>query len=257
MTFSLTSLTLLSSPLNQFEVLLHSPSAFAGGGLYSSLFFALLFFAAAGFLALAVLGGSLLPESGASPSLYGHYLLSALVAFPRANGEASLQPFAVFFAELALAIGAYNLSGLLPLGFTLTSHIFVTFFFSLSVFMGLNTLAIFYRRWNFLENFIPAGTLFALVPLLVFLETVSYFSRLFSLAIRLFANMMAGHALLKIFISFIYLALGRAGFSALLALGGLAFLTIILAMELAVSLLQLYVFLLLTFIYSAESLGGH
>jgi hypothetical protein len=74
MTFSLSSLTLFSYPLNQFEVLLHSPSTFAGGGLYSSLFFALL------------------PESGVSPSLYGHYLLFALVAFPCPRVSAPVIP---------------------------------------------------------------------------------------------------------------------------------------------------------------------
>jgi hypothetical protein len=105
MNFSLPSLTLFSSLLNQFEVLLHSPSAFAGGGLYSSLFFALLFFAAAGFLALAVLGGSLLPESGASPSLYGHYLLSALVAFPCPQVSAPVIPSTESQRTILAAVG--------------------------------------------------------------------------------------------------------------------------------------------------------
>jgi F-type H+-transporting ATPase subunit a len=136
----------LHSPLNQFEVLLHAPTAFTAGGLLSSPAFILGFLILGAGLALVLLGRTLLPETGPSPNLYVHYLFSSLVNFPRDNGAASLQPFTFFFTELALAIAAYNLLGLLPLGFTLTAHIFVTFFFSLSVFLGLNTLAIFHRR---------------------------------------------------------------------------------------------------------------
>jgi len=95
-----------------------------------------------------------------------------------------------------------NLIGMIPYSFTITSHIFVTFSLALTLFIGINIIAIKIHKLHFLGFFLPGGIHIALAPLLVPIELVSYLARVFSLSIRLFANMMSGHTLLKIIAGF-------------------------------------------------------
>ena len=92
--------------------------------------------------------------------------------------------------------------GVLPYTFTLTSSFTGTFFFALTHFLGVNLIAISTHRWEVMKLFLPSGCPTFMAPFLVVIELVSYVARVFSLSIRLFANMMAGHALLKILIGF-------------------------------------------------------
>lgn len=108
-------------------------------------------------------------------------------------------PF-IFFLFSFLLIS--NLIGLIPYSFTITSHIFMTFSLALTLFIGINIIAIRIHGLHFLGFFLPNGIHIALAPLLVPIEIVSYIARVFSLAIRLFANMMSGHTLLKIVAGF-------------------------------------------------------
>jgi F-type H+-transporting ATPase subunit a len=116
-------------------------------------------------------------------------------------GQKGLQffPF-IFFLFSFLMIS--NLIGMIPYSFTITSHIFVTFSLALTLFIGINIIALKLHRLHFFGFFLPSGIHFALAPLLVPIELVSYIARVFSLAIRLFANMMSGHTLLKIIAGF-------------------------------------------------------
>ena len=91
---------------------------------------------------------------------------------------------------------------MIPYSFTITSHIFITFSLALTLFIGINIIALKIHRLHFFGFFLPSGIHFALAPLLVPIELVSYIARVFSLAIRLFANMMSGHTLLKIIAGF-------------------------------------------------------
>jgi F-type H+-transporting ATPase subunit a len=86
---------------------------------------------------------------------------------------------------------------------TITSHIILTFFISLAFFCASNLIGIFYHKEKYFILFLPVGIPFLIVPFLIVIEYVSYISRAFSLALRLFANMMSGHILLKILINFI------------------------------------------------------
>jgi F-type H+-transporting ATPase subunit a len=95
-----------------------------------------------------------------------------------------------------------NLIGMVPFSFTSTSQISITFALGLTIFMGLTLKGILKNRIHFLSLFFPASAPIALAPLLVPIEILSYFIRGFSISIRLFANMMAGHALLKILAGF-------------------------------------------------------
>jgi ATP synthase subunit 6 len=95
-----------------------------------------------------------------------------------------------------------NLLGMIPFSFTVTSHIVVTLGLAIMVFFGINVIGIKTHGFHMLSLFLPSGAPIALAPLLVMIELVSYSFRVISLALRLFANMMSGHCLLKILAGF-------------------------------------------------------
>jgi len=88
--------------------------------------------------------------------------------------------------------------GLIPFSFTLTSSILFTFFFSLSSFINVVILNIRVNNLKFFNTFLPTGTPLEIIPFIILIEFISFNARIFSLAIRLFANIMSGHILLKI-----------------------------------------------------------
>jgi F-type H+-transporting ATPase subunit a len=144
-----------------------------------------------------------------------------------------------------------NLIGLVPYSFTFTSHIIVTFGLALMVFVGVTVVAIAKHGFKFCTYFFPPGVPIFMAPLLVPIEIVSYLSRPVTLSIRLFANMMAGHTMLKVFAGFIV----GLGF-----LGGWAPLAVDVALtgfEFIVSFLQAYVFTVLTCLYLHDALHLH
>lgn len=145
-----------------------------------------------------------------------------------------------------------NIFGLIPFSFTSTSYIIETFLLSCSFFIGLTLLAIFFQGLNnFIHTFIPQDIPVALKPLLIIIEIISYVSRAFSLAIRLFANMMAGHTLLHILSDF-SLKLGKIKY--LYLIFPLIIVLLISILEVGVSFLQAYVFILLIALYYNDSL---
>lgn len=111
------------------------------------------------------------------------------------------QYFSVLF-YLFFTVLIANLVGMIPYSFTITSSFVVTFFLALMHFVGINHLAVVKHQWQTADLFLPSGAPLLIAPFLIFIEAVSYVARVFSLSIRLFANMMSGHALLKILIGF-------------------------------------------------------
>jgi F-type H+-transporting ATPase subunit a len=150
-----------------------------------------------------------------------------------------------------------NLLGVFPYFFTFTSHIMVTLALSLFVFLLVTIVAIREHGLHFFSYFVPQGIPKALAPLMVTIEVISYLSRIISLSVRLFANMMAGHVMLEVFGSFIVMlgGLGLLGyFPAALSLGVN---TILIGFELLVATLQAYVFAILTCIYLHDAVHLH
>jgi F-type H+-transporting ATPase subunit a len=150
-----------------------------------------------------------------------------------------------------------NLLGVFPYFFTFTSHIMVTLALSLTVFILVTAVAIKEHGLHFFSYFVPKGIPVALAPLMVTIEVISYLSRIISLSVRLFANMMAGHVMLEVFGSFIVMlgGLGLLGyFPAALSLGVN---TILIGFELLVASLQAYVFAVLTCIYLHDAVHLH
>jgi F-type H+-transporting ATPase subunit a len=149
---------------------------------------------------------------------------------------------------LFMFILAVNLIGLIPYAFTVTSHIIVTLALAFTVFVGATILGFVLNGFGYLKLFLPGGVPKALIPVVVPIEIISYFIRPFSLSIRLFANMMAGHMMLKVMAGFVIMLGALAGWLPLAAMVALY------ALELLVAVLQAYVFALLTCLYLNDAL---
>jgi len=163
-------------------------------------------------------------------------------------------PF-VFTLFFFILIG--NLLGLLPYSFTYTSHIAVTFALALAVFLLSTGVAIWIHGWHFLSYFVPEGSPKILLPLLFVIEVVSYLSRLISLPVRLFANMMAGHVMMEVFASFMVMMAGAGTVGVIAAFFPQAINVILIGFELLVAALQAYVFALLTCLYLHDAVHLH
>jgi len=111
--------------------------------------------------------------------------------------------FILLFFSTFLFIFISNILGMIPYSMTITSHLILTLYFSLAFFIGNNIIGVCFHKEKYFVLFLPEGVPVPIIPGLILIEYVSYISRIFSLAIRLFANMMSGHILLKILISFI------------------------------------------------------
>ena len=141
--------------------------------------------------------------------------------------------------------------GMLPYAFTVTSHIIVTFILASIIFVGVTIIGFTKHGIGYLKLFVPSGVPIVLLPLIVVIEIISYLSRPVSLSVRLFANMMAGHTMLKVFGGFV-ISLGL--------LGGwlpLSFSVALTGLEILVAFLQAYVFAILTCIYLNDALNLH
>lgn len=160
-----------------------------------------------------------------------------------------------FIFSLFMFILACNIIGLFPFSYTVTSHLAVTA--ALAGFIFIMTIVIgFWRHGlHFFSLFVPPQTPGVLLPLIILIELISFLSRPVTLAVRLFANMTAGHILLKVFAGFV-ISLGLAG-GGLVALGilPLAMNVALFALELLVAVVQAYVFALLTCVYLNDSIN--
>ena len=150
-----------------------------------------------------------------------------------------------------------NVSGLVPYSFTITSHLIQTMVLALTVFIGVMIICASTHGFHMLSLFLPGGTSLALAFLLVPIEIVSYVFKPLSLAVRLFANMMAGHTLLKVIAGFAWAMMGSGGLLLIAHLLPLGVLVILFGLELAVALIQAYVFTILSCIYINDALVLH
>jgi len=139
-----------------------------------------------------------------------------------------------------------NLIGLLPYGFTITGHIIFTFQIAFSLFFGITLINIINNKLEFLNLFVPSGVPKPLIPFLIVIEVVSYLIRPFSLSVRLFANMLAGHTLLNILSAFIFNVFKKY---ALISFLPLLFIVFIIVLEFCIAIVQAYIFSILTCIY--------
>ena len=172
-------------------------------------------------------------------------------------GSEGMKFFPLVFS-LFMFIMVSNMIGIIPYTFTVSSHIIVTASLALLVFFTVLVYGFYKNGLKFFKLFVPSGVPIYILPLVVFIEVISFFLKPVSHSVRLFANMLAGHIALKVFASFIAMlgALGIVGvFGAVLPLGLTIALT---ALELLVAFLQAYVFAILTCIYLNDAIHpGH
>ena len=120
------------------------------------------------------------------------------------------KPYFAFIFSLFMFVLFCNMFGMIPYTFTVTSHIIVTFVLASFIFIGVTVIGFIKHGFGYLKLFVPSGVPAVLLPLIVVIEIISYLSRPISLSVRLFANMMAGHTMMKVFGGFV-ISLGIVG----------------------------------------------
>jgi F-type H+-transporting ATPase subunit a len=150
-----------------------------------------------------------------------------------------------------------NLVGLVPYSFTTTSHLVLTMSLATAILIGVTIIGFQRHGLGFFAFFIPAGTPLALVFLLVAIELISYLARAVSLGVRLGANMIAGHSLLKIISTFTWKMVVAGPVLLLVSLLPLLFLTALAGLEFGIGILQAYVFTILTCSYLKDAIDLH
>lgn len=165
------------------------------------------------------------------------------------NASIKNQKYLVLFKNLTFILLLCNLIGMIPYQFTLTSHIFITFSLSFLVFYGLNHIAIKKHKYKYLGLFLPSGTPLPIAPILIIIEMISFYSRVLSLAIRLFANLMSGHTLLAILTSFLFTGFIAGSIYTFITILPTIIILAIIGLELAIAIVQVYVFMTLLSLY--------
>ncbi len=163
-------------------------------------------------------------------------------------------PF-VFTIFIIVLMG--NVLGLIPYSFTYTSHIIVTFMLAALIFMMVVIFGLARHGVKFFSLFVPGGVPLWLMPLIIPIELLSFLIRPITLSVRLFANMMAGHLMLKVFAGFSVAMLGAGALGLFGSLFPMLFNSVLIAFELLIALLQAYVFAVLTCIYLKDTVHLH
>ena len=238
------------SPLSQFEIKTLIPIRLGEADLSftnSALMMVIALVCISAFLILGMRRGALVPGRWQSMAELSYEFIVNLIRETVGGDGRRYFPF-VFALFMFVLFG--NLLGLAPYSFTFTSHIIVTFAMAAVVFIGVTILGFIKHGVRFFSFFVPPGVSIAMWPLLIPIEIISYLSRPISLSVRLFANMLAGHTLLKVFAGFVP-ALGAFGVLPL------AFVAALTGLELVIAFLQAYVFAILTCLYINDALHLH
>jgi F-type H+-transporting ATPase subunit a len=249
-----------TDPIEQFHIVNLFPIAKIG---HTEIVFtnsaAFMMAAVAGITAFLVLGtakGGLVPSRLQSAAEISYEFVASTV---RSTAGAEGMRFFPFVFTLFMFILTVNFIGLIPYTFTVTSHIIVTAALAITVFLTVLIYGLYRHGLHFFNLFVPKGVPIYILPLIVFIEVLSFVSRPISHSVRLFANMLAGHITLQVFAGFIILlgsGLGAIGWAG----GALPFamIVILFALETLVAFLQAYVFAILTCIYLNDAIHpGH
>jgi ATP synthase subunit 6 len=167
------------------------------------------------------------------------------------------QNFFPFIFVLFLFLIVSNVVGLIPYSFTITSHLIITIALAISIFIGINIICLKKHKINILTLFLPSGTSFKLAFILIPIEIISYIFKPLSLAVRLFANMMAGHTLLKIIVGLTWIIIDIGNIFCFVYFIPITLLIILFGLELGVAFIQTYVFTLLVCIYLNDVINLH
>nr|YP_009511936.1 ATP synthase F0 subunit a [Gracilariopsis mclachlanii]AXI97863.1 ATP synthase F0 subunit a [Gracilariopsis mclachlanii] len=251
------SQNLITSPLEQFEIVTLIPLTFFGLNISvtnSVLFMIFAFLVASFWISLSFYKNNLIPNNW---QLIKEMIYNVTASIVQDNLGSKGEFYFPFIFILHLFLLFCNLIGMIPYSFTVTSHITFTFGLALSIFVGINIIGIQTHGLKFFALFLPRGVPLPIVPLLITIEFLSYIVKVFTLSIRLFANMTSGHTLLKIIAGFAWTMLSAGGLLAVFHIIPLGLLLALIGLELAIAGLQAYVFTLLTCIYLNDVLEFH
>lgn len=238
------------NPFHQFEIvpilklsLMGHDISFTNAALFMMLAVLLVSF----FFYLASRGASIIPGKvqNAAEMIY-QFVGSTLSESAGHNAK----PFFPFIFTLFTFVLTLNLLGMTPYGFTVTSHVIVTFAISLLILLLVIIVGFVKHGAHFLTLFLPKGTPFWLAPILCIIELLSFLSRPISLSIRLAGNMLAGHVLLKVLASFVVI----------MGVGGILpipLMVVIVGFEIFVAILQAYIFTMLACVYLNDAINLH
>jgi len=238
-------------PMHQFEIKKYIDLNLGGIDISftnSSLFMLIAVTTISFFMIFSIRKNSIIPSRLQSVVEISYEFVSNMV---RQNVGSHGKTYFPFIFTIFTFVLFLNMLGMIPYGFTVTSHIAVTFGLAILIFIGVTIIGFIKHGMGFLGFFVPKGVPIFMLPLLVVIELISYFTRPVSLSVRLFANMMAGHTMLKVFSGFVILM----GF-----LGGwlpLAVMVAFTGLEILIAFLQAYVFAILTCIYLNDALHMH
>jgi F-type H+-transporting ATPase subunit a len=243
----------VAGPLEQFEI-----TPLVGGTVdtfaytNSSLWMTITVVAVSVFMIGGMSKREMIPGRWQSMSEAMYEFIGNMIRDNCGDGGRKFFPF-IFTLFMFVLFG--NMLGLIPASFTFTSHIVVTFAMAFFVFLMCTVVGIAKHGMHFFSFFVPTGAPVWLYPLLIPIEIVSFLSRPVSMGVRLFANMMAGHTMLKVFASFVF-ALGAisAGIGAILPI---AMMVAVIGFEILIAFLQAYVFAVLTCLYLNDALHLH
>lgn len=240
----------MAGPLEQFEIKPIVPIQVGGLDLSftnSSLWMMIAIGAVTALLVGATSGRALVPTRFQSLAEMFYETIANMV---RDNVGSEGRRFFPFVFTLFMFVLFANLLGMIPGSFTVTSHIVVTFALALFIFIAVTIIGVVRHGAKFLSLFFPHGAPWWTGIILIPVELVSYLSRPISLSVRLFANMVVGHVLLKVIAGFIAL-MGVFGFIPFIALVPLT------ALEIMIAIIQAYVFTILTCVYLHDALHLH
>jgi len=245
---------LSNDPIQQFQITKLLPLEVGGYDISftnSALFMVATVAVSAGFLILSTSGRGLIPGRMQSISEMCYEFVAGLLR--DSAGSEGMKFFPLVFSLFVFILVA-NLFGMFPYFFTITSHVVITAALALLVI----SIVIVYGFWRnglgFLKLFVPSGVPAVLVPLIVFIEILSFISRPISLSVRLFANVLAGHITLKVFSGFVIMLSGLGFGGVLASILPLAFTVALTALEFLVAFLQAYVFAILTCMYLNDAI---
>jgi F-type H+-transporting ATPase subunit a len=240
----------LANPVEQFKIEPLVPLEIGGVNVSftnSSLFMVVAVVLATLFLTLSVKGRALVPGRWQSMAELLYEFVANMI---RDNVGTEGRKYFPFIFSLFMFVLFGNLIGMVPYTFTYTSHIIVTFGMAIVIFIAVTIIGFARHGTHYLRMFFPHGAPWPTAFILIPIELISYCSRPFSLAIRLFANMTVGHIILKVMGGFV-VALGVFGILPMAFLGGVT------VLEFGIALLQAYVFTVLTCIYLNDAIHMH
>jgi F-type H+-transporting ATPase subunit a len=248
-----------ADPIHQFQIVNLFPVVKLGNHAIeftnSAAFMAFAAFSITAFLLISTARRSLVPGRLQSIAELSYEFVANTIN--STAGKEGMRFFPFVFTLFTFILVA-NLVGLIPYTFTITSHLIVTATLALSVFLTVLVYGFWKNGLHFFNLFVPKGIPIYILPLIVFIEVLSFLSRPISHSVRLFANMLAGHITLKVFASFITLLGGLGIFGIFGATLPLALVVALTALELLVAFLQAYVFAILTCIYLNDAIHpGH